>query len=87
MKKPMDDCVVGFEVTEFFGSGDPMFGGAADDRPLGNNGQFLRGCFPWSDVAQFATREQAQAAADAAEQRPGGKVGIIPVRDFSLMEG
>jgi len=58
-----------YMAMEFWGKGDPMFGGRADDRVLGKSGQFLRGCYTRDDIATFGTREQAQAAADAAPNR------------------
>ena len=78
-----DPSIVGYEVIEFLGKGDPMFGGSADDRPLGKSGEFLRGSYPISSVAQFATRALAEAASERAVKRAGSKVGIIPLRDFS----
>jgi hypothetical protein len=67
-----------FEAMEFYGKGDPYFGGSADDRPLGRNGQFLR-IANRDDIAHFDSESAATDAAAAATHRPGGKVGIIPV--------
>lgn len=65
-------------AMEFWGKGDPFFGGSADDRPLGKVGEFLRGCYVWSDVAEFGTREAAESAAVAAtNRREGGKIGVF----------
>lgn len=75
--------IVGFTVAEFYGRGDPYFGGTADDRPLGTAGTFLDGCYHLGEVARFDTRDAAQQAADAAPQRSGGKVGIIPIREWA----
>jgi hypothetical protein len=77
-----DDNIIGYEAMEFCGKGDPMFGGNADDRPLGLDGQFMRR-YVHHQIARFQTREAAQAAADFATKRPGARVGIIPVRDWS----
>lgn len=81
-----DPTIIGYEVCEFFGTGDAYFGGSADDRPLGKSGQFLRGCYSLSDIARFATREEADAAGRAAPQRKGSLVSAIPVRDYSLVD-
>ena len=74
--------ITGYTVAEFYGKGDPYFGGGADDRPLSKAGEFLTGCYSLSEVARFDTAGAAQQAADAATQRPGGKIGIIPVREW-----
>lgn len=71
---------IGYKVTEYWGKGDPMFGGSADDRPLCVCGQFKpSGTYRLSDVAIIKTQEAAKAAADAATKRPGGLVSITPV--------
>lgn len=63
-------------VVEFFGKGDPFFGGGADDRPLGKDGSFLTGCYHTSKIAQFDTKEEALAAAERApNRRKGGLLG------------
>lgn len=65
-------------AVEFWGKGDPFFGGSADDRPLGKLGVFLRGTYHRSDVAEFETREAAEAGAErAANPRAGGKIGVF----------
>lgn len=64
-----------FICLEFFGSGDPFFGGKADDRPLGSSWSFLRGVHSRSDYAYFNSREAALNAGNAAaNRRPGGKL-------------
>lgn len=74
-----------FEVIEFWGKGDPFFGGTADDRPLGKTGSFLTGGYAFSAVATFDTREAAQAAADAApNRRAGGRISVIPAMPCTL---
>lgn len=65
-----------FIAMEFWGKGDPMFGGEADDRPLGKNGQFLRRA-PRAEVAEFPTKESALAAAAVASRRPDSTVGAF----------
>jgi hypothetical protein len=76
--------IVGYEVIEFHGTGDPWFGGSADDRPLGASGQFLSGVYSWGEVARFSTAAEASAAAEAAPKRKGGRVAVILIRDYSL---
>ena len=67
-----------FFVVEFHGKGDPYFGGAADDRPLGKSGTFLTGCYIFDrDVAVFDTREAAEAAAGAAKRRKDSCLGVL----------
>ena len=62
-----------YECIEFFGHGDPFFGGAADDRPLGKDGRFLTGCYHRSQVAAFPTRQHAwMAGSNAPNRRKGG---------------
>ena len=65
-----------FIAIEFWGTGDPMFGGQADDRTLSTSGKFER-AVGRANRATFPTREAAQAAADAAPKRDGGKVSIL----------
>lgn len=60
-------------VWEFFGNGDPFFGGSADDRVL-----YMRGCIPlflrgWErtpcdEPAEFKTVEAAEAAVEFAKR-------------------
>lgn len=65
----------GFVVLEFFGNGDPFFGGSADDRPLGKSGSFLSGSYPRAAVAEFESESAAIAAANAApNKRDGGLI-------------
>lgn len=68
-----------FEVIEFFGDGDPYFGGEADDRILGKSGSFLVGFYSLDQVAKFATEEEARHALEVApNRRVGGKPAIVP---------
>lgn len=84
MDNKTDPSIVGYTVCEFYGTGDPFFGGTASDRPLGVSGEFLSGTYHLSQVAQFADYWDAERAAyAAANRRRGGKIGIIPVRDYS----
>jgi hypothetical protein len=67
-----------FTVIEFWGKGDPFFGGTADDRPLGTSGRFLTGSYNRADVAHFETREHGLAAGEAApNRRRAGRIGTI----------
>jgi hypothetical protein len=61
-----------FIAVEFFGRGDPFFGGTADDRPLLNNGRFAS--HPRrKEVAEFPTKDAAlKAARKAPNRREGG---------------
>jgi hypothetical protein len=56
-------------VMEFHGKGDPMFGGAADDRVLGKHGLFLTGVHTRSDYGSFPSEGAALRAADRATNR------------------
>lgn len=68
-----------FIVMEFWGNGDPMFGGAGDDRVLGKAGSYLPRMHAPEDVAYFDTREQAEEAmAKTPKARIDGKPSIIP---------
>jgi hypothetical protein len=66
-----------FQVWEFYGTGDPFFGGNADDRILrADDGQFgSKG-----PVAQFKTYHEAQLAAErAGNRRRGSLVSILEI--------
>jgi hypothetical protein len=66
-------------ALEFHGTGDPFFGGSADDRVLGDGGKFLTGA-GWSpkDYARFDTKAEALAAAEvASNRRKGSKLAAI----------
>ena len=61
-----------FIAVEFFGKGDPFFGGTADDRPLLKDGRFASHPRP-EDIAEFLTKEAAlEAARKAPNRREGG---------------
>ena len=61
-----------FIAVEFFGKGDPFFGGTADDRPLLKSGLFAS--HPRrEDIAEFPTQDAAlEAARRAPNRREGG---------------
>lgn len=68
-------------VCEYLGDGDPAFGGHADDRVMGVDGNILpRACGPaQQEPAVFLTVEEAHAAAQfVGNRRPGSKLGIVP---------
>lgn len=67
-------------AVEFHGTGDPFFGGSADDRTLCISGQFER--YPIrARVARLPSREAAMTAASVAAQRKGSKLGSWEVTD------
>lgn len=66
-------------VTEYLGTGDPYFGGSADDRPLGKTGEFLTGFYRADTIAEFPTQADAIAAAKRAKTRPGSLVSVYQV--------
>lgn len=60
---------------EFWGNGDPFFGGSGRDLALGTKGAFLEGSYSRADVAHFDSKEEALAAGERApNRRPGGKL-------------
>lgn len=62
-------------VMEFHGTGDPFFGGSADDRVLGKHGVFLTGVHTRDDYGTFPSKAEALAAAElATNRRPKGKL-------------
>lgn len=56
-------------VMEFHGKGDPMFGGAANDRVLGKHGLFLTGVHTRGDYGTFPSEGAALRAAEGAPNR------------------
>ncbi len=68
-----------FHIVEFYGDGDPFFGGTADDRPLGVSGRFLsKEESHLEESAVFFRLEEAVAAGRAASNiRPGSLIGLI----------
>jgi hypothetical protein len=74
-------------VVEFWGDGDPFFGGKADDRSLGINGSILARGTKRAVPAVFATLEHAHEAAKRIPNRRAGSVlGVMPTWR-SLREG
>jgi hypothetical protein len=66
-------------VIEFCGSGDPFFGGAVEDRPLGLDGKILHRPIDHAKIALFETIEQAhQAAIAIPNRRENSIVGVAP---------
>lgn len=64
-------------VAEYHGTGDPFFGGRADDRVLGPCGAILPP--GGGKAAVFATIEDAEVAAKAIpNRRPGSTLGVVP---------
>lgn len=62
-----------FICVELFGTGDPFFGGAADDLTLCESGRFARTHAGSSErCAFFTTRDEALAAGRAAPNRREG---------------
>lgn len=71
---------VAVEVVEFYGQGDPAFGGNSDDRPLGTNGSIVDPRSSVSAVAQFPDIDAAHNAAQTIpNRRPGSILGAIPI--------
>ncbi len=66
-------------VLEFHGKGDPMFGGTANDRPLGRYGSFLTGVYTTSDYGTFPSKAAALRAGETAiNRRPKGLLLALP---------
>lgn len=64
-----------FFCVEYWGRGDPFFGGNAEDRTLGRSGLFLTGSHGPGEVAAFDSAQAAQDAGEAAaNRRPGGLI-------------
>lgn len=69
---------LGMHVIEYCGDGDPAFGGTADDRVLGIEGQILAR-HARTAVAEFATIEAAHEAAKViSNRRPNSLLGVAP---------
>lgn len=65
-------------VAEYHGSGDPFFGGKADDRVLGPCGSILPHAAN-QKAAFFSTIEEAdEAARKITNRRPGSVLGVVP---------
>ena len=67
-------------VIEYCGTGDPAFGGNADDRALGPQGMILTKSQWWtSKPEEFASLEAAHTACQAIKnRRPNTILGIAP---------
>ncbi|WP_157497478.1 hypothetical protein [Diaphorobacter sp. J5-51] len=72
---------VSFTVIEYLGNGDPAFGGNADDRALGANGEILdrqRRCEGVHPLI-FSTIEEVHLACQAIKNRREGSIlGLVP---------
>lgn len=65
-------------VAEHHGTGDPFFGGKADDRVLGEDGVILPSASN-APAAVFKTIEDAaEAALKIPNRRPGSRLGVVP---------
>lgn len=73
---PVQPACIG--VVEYCGTGDPLFGGGADDRGLGVDGRIL----PRLSSAPRATFKTIEAAHEAAKlitnRRPDSVLGVTP---------
>lgn len=71
-------------VIEYHGTGDPFFGGTADDRPMLTNGDIRHpdpdGRFPFDyQCAVFGSIEAAHAAAKTIpNRRADSLLGVVP---------
>ncbi|AQH05991.1 hypothetical protein A9R05_44395 (plasmid) [Burkholderia sp. KK1] len=65
-------------VLEFCGNGDPAFGGSADDRALGVDGQ-IKERMSRVETAVFTTVQEAHdAATKVTNRRPNSILGVAP---------
>ncbi|MGF6603988.1 hypothetical protein P3T23_008743 [Paraburkholderia sp. GAS448] len=65
-------------VIEYGGTGDPFFGGNADDRALGVDG-LIQVRMSKVETAKFATIQEAhEAALKVANRRPNTILGVAP---------
>lgn len=70
-------------VIEFYGTGDPYFGGAADDRELTIHGSIWDGNYPKPDAMVFTSIEDAaKVALTINNRRPNSILGLIPYFDW-----
>lgn len=65
-------------VVEYCGDGDPAFGGSADDRTLGVDGQILPRCSNQLAAVFQSIDEAHQAAINIKNRRPKSLLGVIP---------
>ncbi|MBB5546545.1 hypothetical protein [Paraburkholderia fungorum] len=65
-------------VIEYSGTGDPFFGGNADDRTLGVDG-LIKTRMSRVETAAFATVQEAhEAAVKVSNRRPNTILGVAP---------
>lgn len=65
-------------VIEYWGTGDPFFGGNADDRALGVDG-LIKTRMSKIETAKFATVQEAhEAALKVVNRRPNSILGVSP---------
>ena len=65
-------------VIEYSGTGDPAFGGNADDRALGVDG-LIKTWTSRVETAEFATVQEAhEAAVKVSNRRPNTILGVAP---------
>lgn len=83
-----------FWIMHFLGTGDPAFGGTADDRALYKVGRrlaYMRSCdaqHVGGKLALFETEAAALEAEKTADgRRPGGIVSVAPALPWALKEG
>ncbi len=66
-------------IIEYAGTGDPYFGGSAEDLPLGKNGDILSKPYREKDVAVFNTLGEAHLAAQSVmNRRTNSILGVAP---------
>ncbi|MFC6674316.1 hypothetical protein [Marinobacterium aestuariivivens] len=73
------------EVMEFYGDGDPFFGGRACDLVLSKDGRLVdQPTIRTGEAAVFMTIEEAhEAAKGIPNRRPGSILGVLPVWERS----
>ena len=83
-----------FSVMHFLGTGDPAFGGTADDRALykvAGRLAYMRSCDATAAGASIALFKTEAAALDAEKtadgRRPGGIVSAAPASPWEIKEG
>jgi len=73
-------------VVEFYGKGDPFFGGSADDRVLRVDGRIGASGFAASPKWDFSSIEDAAAAAkNIPNRRENSFLGLIPWFSWELV--
>jgi len=70
-------------IIEYWGIGDPFFGGTADDRPVGVDG-LVKHRGSTVSTATFSSIEDAHAAAlSISNRRDGSRLGVAPTWNSS----